>query len=322
MSTDWVLARSDWPRDQAAYIFLGNAVEWVGRSLFGEEWTGDELFTRPLLALPDFELAAGEQARHFRVIAHEVLSAAEPSYEPDPCSRWLPPSLNRGTPPTRLVDYRFSSGEWEKAQAIRTQQIEDIRPAVIRLAAVRSAITTAATAGTLRTGLRQKNDFSVFALKSEVWSAIQLHNVFAFFQLNPARPVNIASWGPEFAWVFVSREDLTREFPLGERVQGVVGNQTSAASLHKAPDRGPVRVSDPAQIESRYRQRARELEASGHHSSEEDDLEFLKDLNPSINRERMRKLRRAFAPAAWKRSGGGKRKLSREIVGENIAPKA
>jgi hypothetical protein len=37
----WVI-RKDWPGDTASHVFLGNAVNEIGKALFGSDWTGAE----------------------------------------------------------------------------------------------------------------------------------------------------------------------------------------------------------------------------------------------------------------------------------------
>lgn len=67
---------------------------------------------------------------------------------------------------------------------------------------------------------------------------------------------------------------------------------------------------DKGQLEAAYIERVKKWPKGPATSSPKDDLEFLRSLKPEIPRERMREIRKAHAPKAWKRLGRRPKHLS------------
>ena len=51
----WTI-REGWPRDTASHVFLGNAVNEIGKALFGSEWNGAEPCVKSLVSWPKGKL--------------------------------------------------------------------------------------------------------------------------------------------------------------------------------------------------------------------------------------------------------------------------
>jgi len=197
-----------WQRDLSQFVFLGNAIERVGKHVFGNEWLGTEQSVQIPAPLPSFDDSTSQNSIRSRLEAHQILSAI-PEYISCPISLRLPASFAAATPSiNRVTDYHFSRESWEKASEIRKHEIEDLTPLGMRLGTVRSKLIDAFIGGQIRTGLRPKQAFTIEVLEPDVWGIVNLNNVFGSYQIDPRNPVSIYFCGDAFQWVYVSKEDL------------------------------------------------------------------------------------------------------------------
>ncbi|MGE6743313.1 hypothetical protein ACQKGC_23865 [Allorhizobium pseudoryzae] len=188
---------SNWPIDFGRYIFIGRAVQKVGRALFGHEWTDaapsqsqtPEFRRKRRLTVDDLwhnwqiikallseeELATITKAPYFSrppVISAEVWSIAIPR-------------LNE----TKLPFQRYKD--------VQSQMLEWFR------------------SGAVRTGIRAHRGGEIVEADSSLWNSEDLSFRFDYGKLDANRPFEpVDGLPPEtLSWIFVEQESLGKTIP-------------------------------------------------------------------------------------------------------------
>ena len=94
-------------------------------------------------------------------------------------------------------------------------------------------------------------------------------------------------------------------FNAGALLKAYPKNDPSESAPVVSPDLPKLHSRE--EIEARYRERVETWPKGVPSPSEDDDLNFLKTLNPGISRKRVREIRGQRAPDEWKAPGRRKR---------------
>jgi hypothetical protein len=191
----WLRESVGWPDDAYWQVFLGNALNVVGRAMFGEAWTGYEssvdMLLKPLPLIPGFA------SRSERLHASSMVSVIEGNKK-------RPPSFDGD-----LVEY----GPWREARELRAENLQQLQPIRDRLREVKSAIHASLRDGELEYYLLPLlgGVFEQGAAK-ENWNAAAgvVEQRFYMCQMHPAKPFQIGVTGGGYNWIFVSLPSLQR----------------------------------------------------------------------------------------------------------------
>jgi hypothetical protein len=72
----WMSANKTWPRDTFAHVFLGRAIDEIGKSMFGNDWAGALDVIQDLE--PTFPRRAGARTPGEKLRAHRLLANYRP----------------------------------------------------------------------------------------------------------------------------------------------------------------------------------------------------------------------------------------------------
>jgi hypothetical protein len=204
-----------WPRDTQERVFLGRAVNQLGRALFGEEWTGEE-----------------PGVKTFSYIKIVTDSRATNNF----IARYLPQFGRReyrgsmAPPPTGYDDHRpefeFSRDELQELDLFIKRHNAKVPPAKGRLKKVQDTIADSAVAERLGTSFFTFASGDFHTIPSNWWIAAQLEQRFATCSINPNDPFG-AGGG---AWIFVAHGGL----------EAIVNGVAPAANQRGARRAGPV----------------------------------------------------------------------------------
>lgn len=277
-----------WPRDTLSYTFLARAVHVVGKSMFGQEWTGKEPFLDIMQSLPKFPVSVGRSAW----FAHQLLVERHPEFKRQPL-KFPPAGLPLSRPPPRV---EFSLEEWDAALAIVANDQKEKLPGVRRFREVRERIIQLAEAGLLVTALREKAGGDPTPVPQSWWNSERITNRFDFCQMNPDDRFGIGSAGDRYQYIFVTTESLISCAP------GIIDEQASssatpvivAAPAPTAPTETP-RPLAKSDIEPEFR-KWREQQPEGRIPTEAEDIAHMKQLG--VGRDTVRKLRKSFPTRA------------------------
>lgn len=185
--------QTGWPRDTLEMIFLGRAVDQLGRTLFDQEWTGEEPWVETFSYL---KIGSNRRATN------------------DFIARYLPQFGRReyhgsmAPPPTGYDDdrpkFEFSAQEYQELQLFIDRHNQAVPPAKKRFMEVQKAIADGAIAGKLGTSFRAIAGGDVSPIQLSWWNTERLERRFATCRINPNDP--FGSGGE--AWIFVSRIDF------------------------------------------------------------------------------------------------------------------
>jgi hypothetical protein len=227
-----------WPFDPAGYVFLARAVMEVGVAMFGERWTGDEpsaayleddqhpLPRAPVLPLspdgPDEYRAAAAAVREW---APEIETgppilrearlygygyAAGPKLPPMSVEQWT------GLRPTIAERHAAAVAETKRLNASArrraTRHNAIAGPKIDRFDAVCQEITKQCEAGAVRTAWAWRIGGALSLISKEWWNIhpiLGMHR-FRWAQLLPGKPFSVQPPTDDFAFVYLSRQDLDR----------------------------------------------------------------------------------------------------------------
>ena len=175
-----------WPRDTDSHLFLGRAVDKVGRAIFGDEWTGKE---------PTTELMRYPPKERLKLIGG------------------IPRSV------------QLTEKARKAALAIVTRDHYEQSAAALRFSRVRGEIIQSAEAGKLEMAVRAKVGGEFEPLPRSWWNSERLINRFHFCQLNPTEPFGIGSEGDKHQWIFVTRDSFELQFKSKEKQSSSVEQQ-------------------------------------------------------------------------------------------------
>jgi hypothetical protein len=185
---------SGWPVDTRSHLFLARAVDGVGKTLFGDGWTGKEPTTEIYRPLPYLPPSTGSDA----YFAHELLRVSHPDLKRAP--------LRFG--PGSLPIVRFTGQEWTMARALVKTNHDEHAPALARFRQTTATMAAWAAEGKLLTALRPTAGGDFTALAPLAWNTEQLDPRFTLCQMSPRDPFSPGFAGDGFGWIYIERESL------------------------------------------------------------------------------------------------------------------
>jgi hypothetical protein len=185
--------QTGWPRDTPKMIFLGRAVNQLGRAIFGEDWTGEEPGIR---TFSYFKIVTRSRETNNFIACH-LPQFGRKEY-----------NSSMAPPPTGHDDFRrkfeFSKEELQEMKLFIDRHNATVPSAKERFIKVQTTITDGAGAGKLGTSFRALAGGDVYPVPSHWWNTERLEQRFASCRIDPEAP-----FGPGgAAWIFVSRSDL------------------------------------------------------------------------------------------------------------------
>jgi hypothetical protein len=233
-----------WPEDAMGHVFLGNAVDQVGKFLFPHEWDGSENMTPELYSLKisangaDFRLPEPMAKPWQKRLVHELVANRRPELGRDYTVCY---SRTGGGIPN------FSQDEWtaglEEAEKIDAER----KPKLKRREAVHRFIKSAILDGSLRFVLLPKRGGAFSPPQERTWWNVKdVDRIFYWCQLNPKDPTGIGVGGDDFQYVFVDEHDLNKLLTHASS-EGV----TAAQRDHSAGDKITPNEPQRADIASR-----------------------------------------------------------------------
>jgi hypothetical protein len=191
--SDFWLDQATWPRDTPGMVFLGRAVNSLGRALFGEEWIGDEPMAR---SYSFFQVIADSRASN-NMIARHLTQFNRRAY-----------TGSMAPPPIGQAEYRpkfeFSKIEMDELKKFIDRNNVKALLAKERFKKVQDTIAESAVAGKLETSYFSIAKVDFCAIPSNWWVAARLEQRFTLCRLNPGDP--FGSGGG--VSIFVARKDL------------------------------------------------------------------------------------------------------------------
>lgn len=189
--------KSNWPIDFGRYIFIGRAVQKVGRALFGHEWTD----AAPSQSnIPEFRrkqrMTVDDLWHNWHII--EALLSEE---ERAPITKI--PYFNR--PPA------ISAEVW----SIANRRLDELKLPYQRYKEVQSRMLEWFRSGAVRTGTRAHRGGDIVEATPSLWNSEDLSFRFDYGKLDasePFEPVGDRS-SEALSWIFVEQESLHEIIP-------------------------------------------------------------------------------------------------------------
>ena len=189
----WLRESLAWPDDAYGQVFLGNAMNVLGRAMFGEAWTGYEtsvdLLLKPLPLIPNFASTLERRHASTMVSVVEGHTTRPPSFDGD------------------LVEYK----PWAEARQLRAENLQQLQPIRDRLWKVKAAIHASLRDGDLEYCLLPLlgGSFERGPAK-ESWNATAwvVEQRFYMCQMHPSKPFQVGVTGSGYNWIFVSQHSL------------------------------------------------------------------------------------------------------------------
>jgi len=180
-----------WPRDTSTNVFLGRAIDQIGRTMFGAEWRGVfDIVAKLIDPIPAHkELALPWQTRQ--------------TFDFYLAQRSLPPLDAFSVKRKKLND-----NEWKAARDLIRALNDNRRPFIERYNSVERAVIVGAEAGRLVTTLRPTAGGQFTEVPSWWWNSEAISNRFDMCQMNPSDPFGRGFAGDRFCWIFVTQESL------------------------------------------------------------------------------------------------------------------
>jgi hypothetical protein len=195
--TKFWLRSSSWPIDSSAFVFLGRAIDAIGKSMFHEHWKGWQ--DAVVEYTPAFPKQQPLEPNNITRQAYSLLAKYKPEFG---LSR-----IDPGTPPSDIK--RLTNEQWAAATElhIRVSEAIDLRGSK-RFAEVQKAIVRSAEAGKLETAIRPIPGGDFTPVPASWWNSERLEVRFEMCQMNPNDPFGYGVAGDSFCWIFVSRKSL------------------------------------------------------------------------------------------------------------------
>lgn len=188
---------SNWPIDFGRYIFIGRAVQKVGRALFGHEWTD----AAPSQSnTPEFRrkqrMTVDDLWHNWHII--EALLSEE---ERAPITKI--PYFNR--PPA------ISAEVW----SIANRRLDELKLPYQRYKSVQSHMLEWFRSGAVRTGMRAHRGGDIIEAAPSLWNSEELSFRFDCGKLDSSKPFEpVENQPPEsLSWIFVEQESLDTNIP-------------------------------------------------------------------------------------------------------------
>lgn len=226
-------AEETWPLASPGYVFLGAALNRIGRALYPDGWSDGEFAAGAFVphALPPWPPYGSPSADALRE-ARNTLTVRDPAYRrPQVGPLSAPPVVSNAPPPLSLASWRAgqalpprdksptpttpapvgdpppSTGEaYAHAIALRQEWIAEAEASRARLLAVERRVSEAALAGALQVVWRSTVDGKLYATQPEWWGLDNRLPRFQTCRINwrtPAAAPTVAD-----PWLFVRADDL------------------------------------------------------------------------------------------------------------------
>jgi hypothetical protein len=189
--TEFWKKKLGWPNDNSSYVFLGRAVQAMGKSMFGDDWTGDEPSRDLMKELPVFPEKSGWRA----YLVNDLLVKHHPEFNRQPRRRMQ-------------QSFEFTGKEWMTAVMIVKKHNEGQWPGVRRFIEVQDRIMKLAEAGLLITAIREKSGGDPKPISREWWNSERIRDRFDLCQLRPDDRYGLGIGSDPHQWIFVTRESL------------------------------------------------------------------------------------------------------------------
>jgi hypothetical protein len=176
--------QDNWPKDTAQWTFLARAHNQIGKILFGEEWTANEILEEQ----PGYVMPPG--VWQLDTDRKDVKRA---------------PLKGRVAHYTRRASSEFS--QYIRAEVARKLNKEG-KPALERLHRVRSEIASQCETGKLRSGTRAINGGAIEPMLPELWNGERLTPRFEWCQIDLKEPFGLGTTGKRFRWIFIATDSL------------------------------------------------------------------------------------------------------------------
>ncbi|TGD92629.1 hypothetical protein [Methylobacterium nonmethylotrophicum] len=232
----WFRAQ-DWPRDQAEYVFLFRALQAVGKSRYGEDWSGKEFSTKAVVDLPFYIDAHLPKNRLYREHAYKMLADEAVNHVTNVKGATLPPSLNSMRPGSTTYELQFTKAGWELARSKIAAINVHLRPIVERRIEVVRNFTEAATNGLVVTAARPKDRHMLSLIDPAIWSVLNLNHVTTNGEFDPNNPGTYTYSGSKFSWIFAERASLARYMvSLADSIRVISNEKYTASDERRAKD--------------------------------------------------------------------------------------
>lgn len=265
--------------DPAGYVFLGRAVELIGKAMFGREWLGDETVTdlatppayeKPrLTVLPSKPGSFSEQLR-----AHNILRRHHPGTRPD---------ISKGA--LGAYSLQFTEEEWKTAREIhnhenaatekRLREAADragkvaeehnvaALPKLRRLVAVQREIIKRCESGELVAAYRPSLGGAMTFMKPEWWNTDHWSPRFFACEFDPMRPFSPGTVGASYCKIFIQGNSLERLLlskPFSELTHSTLGHISPylklmlfvASKWKVTPENQPPKLALEAEIKTTW----------------------------------------------------------------------
>lgn len=212
------------------YVFLGNALNRVGKFLFPSEWDGSETRTSAPYVFwkvfngENWRIAASEATKNQEVDIHRLLAARRPEFGRSS-------TIERG--PFGPVVPDFSAEEWnagiDEAERVNAER----QPKLKRKAEAQLFIKSAILREALRYVLLPLKGGRFSEPQDRAWWNVRDHDrLFYWCQMNPKDPTGIGVGGDFFQHIFVDEKGLDEL--LSPSAQAVTPEVNRAELLERA----------------------------------------------------------------------------------------
>ena len=185
-----------WQRDSAGYVFLSRVVEKFGRTLHGDDWTGEEATAEDVEPLP----RSRKDASQVNLLHAERLLQR---YRPD---------LKR---PAVIGSNKFSEKHWKIAYDLAQR----LRPALDRLHATQSEIVKRNESGELDLKIRSRNGGPWRDFQTGWWGIENWRSHFDRYRIDPDYPNgDRPPWREDNDhWIFATPQSVDPPQPVVEK---------------------------------------------------------------------------------------------------------
>ena len=167
-------------------MFLARAVLRIGPAMFGNVWTGKEVTTEFIEALPDRKSAKSNDVWRARDIIKRQQS--ERDWDTDP----------------------LTDADWRAARTEINADIESRRLPLTRAALVQREISERCESGDLVSAARAREGGQMMQLSKTSWNTDRWQQRFGMCQIHPKYPFVLGSTGSDHCWIFLTSESLDR----------------------------------------------------------------------------------------------------------------
>ncbi|WEK50984.1 MAG: hypothetical protein P0Y66_02595 [Candidatus Kaistia colombiensis] len=199
---------SKWPFDGLGFLFLGRAIDRVGRAEFGDKWNGEELVADASHIVPDSWADASFATKRY---VNESLGAHFHDYKPG-VERWV--VVQNASPNYRKQTIYIGAEDWARGAKLLDAQSRKVAAQILRRQAVEQIIAAKLAAGEFRAAARPVRGGELSPVPAAAWHTEMWRQRFDFCQMRLDKPFAPGSCGDRSAQdpyhlIFLSDADLT-----------------------------------------------------------------------------------------------------------------